>query len=511
MVTVLVADYAAWYVQMVPIKTLLQDAPSLFSPIDAWVAGVAPTIGFEEDKVRFLLCMCFSLLAAVLHRELPDSPSLKHLYSTCLGLLFACFSFRAEAMHSLITAIVTYGIVCVFGARSFGPVLALAFNLFYMFACHLHQQLSNWGSYTLDFTAIQMMLTIKLTMFAYNVYDRSRGSKASKTQQQWSCQLPSMLEFLGFCYFFGGLLAGPAFEFVDYIAFTNLSLYNDSSRPSRGALLAASCKKLAIAAIMGGLLVAAGSYSPHWAVCAYGDNSCDATGGVSAGFLALPLWARIGYMWLSVSLCRPSYYFAWTLADAACTLCGLAYNGVSEDGRPKFDRVTNCDVLDFEFGQSFRTVLAGWNKGTNRWLRHYVYERLVDAGYNRGLATHGTFILSAFWHGFYPGYYITFLFGSVITNIARDLRTWLRPIFVDDSGKTPLWYNAAGMLGCSFAVNMACIAFVILDLPRSMAIFKSLYFLPYVLIAAVYFIANRQAVAAARAKKKAAQADKKTE
>jgi len=30
-----------------------------------------------------------------------------------------------------------------------------------------------------------------------------------------------------------------------------------------------------------------------------------------------------------------------------------------------------------------------------------------------------TYTLSAFWHGFYPGYYVTFLTGSLFTNSAR--------------------------------------------------------------------------------------------
>lgn len=30
-----------------------------------------------------------------------------------------------------------------------------------------------------------------------------------------------------------------------------------------------------------------------------------------------------------------------------------------------------------------------------------------------------TYTLSAFWHGFYPGYYVTFLTGALFTNSAR--------------------------------------------------------------------------------------------
>lgn len=55
--------------------------------------------------------------------------------------------------------------------------------------------------------------------------------------------------------------------------------------------------------------------------------------------------------------------------------------------------------------------------GTNLWLRLIVYER-VPKKYGTLL----TFSLSALWHGFYPGYYLTFISGSLIVTAARTVR-----------------------------------------------------------------------------------------
>lgn len=52
--------------------------------------------------------------------------------------------------------------------------------------------------------------------------------------------------------------------------------------------------------------------------------------------------------------------------------------------------------------------------GTNRWLRNIVYER-VPKKYGTIL----TFSLSALWHGFYPGYYLTFASGALFVMAAR--------------------------------------------------------------------------------------------
>ncbi len=35
--------------------------------------------------------------------------------------------------------------------------------------------------------------------------------------------------------------------------------------------------------------------------------------------------------------------------------------------------------------------------------RYYIYDRLAEARWNQGTAANLAFLVSAFWHGFYPG------------------------------------------------------------------------------------------------------------
>lgn len=67
-----------------------------------------------------------------------------------------------------------------------------------------------------------------------------------------------------------------------------------------------------------------------------------------------------------------------------------------------------------QFATNFRDGINSWNLATNRWLRHVVYER-VPKRYGTVL----TFGLSAVWHGFYPGYYLTFASGALMVMAAR--------------------------------------------------------------------------------------------
>ena len=63
---------------------------------------------------------------------------------------------------------------------------------------------------------------------------------------------------------------------------------------------------------------------------------------------------------------------------------------------------------------NLKVLLDNWNKMTTQWLRLIVYER-----YNNSMVV---FLFSACWHGFYAGYYLTFLFGGLFIYVARTVR-----------------------------------------------------------------------------------------
>ena len=67
--------------------------------------------------------------------------------------------------------------------------------------------------------------------------------------------------------------------------------------------------------------------------------------------------------------------------------------------------------LLFKGSGSLKVLLDNWNIATVRWLRYSVYERLYS--------TTAVFTVSAFWHGFYPGYYLMFFSFAMATPAAR--------------------------------------------------------------------------------------------
>lgn len=105
------------------------------------------------------------------------------------------------------------------------------------------------------------------------------------------------------------------------------------------------------------------------------------------------------------------YYVAWKLTDSALTISGISY----DDKTKTFDNIQSVGIWNIEFGDSPKTMIDSWNHQTAVWLKHYVYE-WCPKKYG---PTFVTFMVSAFWHGFYPNYYWFFFNAFLLTESSR--------------------------------------------------------------------------------------------
>jgi lysophospholipid acyltransferase 1/2 len=131
--------------------------------------------------------------------------------------------------------------------------------------------------------------------------------------------------------------------------------------------------------------------------------------------LSQALWYRFVYFYLSANSRRLYYYTAWTLSDAVHNASGFGFNGLDESGKPKWDLLNNVNIFALETATNIKGIIDNWHIQTSQWLRVIAFERLPSG------KTLGVFVLSAFWHGFYPGYYITFLMGACLVYIGRGV------------------------------------------------------------------------------------------
>jgi lysophospholipid acyltransferase len=100
--------------------------------------------------------------------------------------------------------------------------------------------------------------------------------------------------------------------------------------------------------------------------------------------------------------------------------------------------------------------------------------------------------VSAFWHGFYPGYYFAFALASFEIDIFRQLRGRFRPLFTTeaDVGIYPQKhiYDFVGWVLATVSFNFGLAFFVGLSLERAWIICQNFYFLPFIAPIVVYGI-----------------------
>jgi len=421
--------------------------------------------------------------AALIFRQLPKSiPSLKHIFSIVLSIGFITFCLGPYAwIHSFVSSLVTYFLLAVL-PHGVAHKVAFSWALGYMFISHLYRQYTDYMGWTLDFTTMQMVLTIKLTSFAFNYYDGNCPvEKLSEEQKKRSIKtLPPLLEYFGFVYFFCSFMAGPAIEITEYQNFINYSMFADKNCQGRipsawGPAFWAFLNAIAYLPLM----ILSGKFPIVYLL--------------SDAFRAAPFWEQAARLYLHPTLCRMKYYFGWNLAEGACILSGIGYNGVDKNGKSRWDRCRNVFVTRVECAPNIRSVTTFWNLKTGDWLKNYVYLRITPEGAKPTFfSTFATYAVSAFWHGFYPGYYSFFLLAAVYTEAAKDLRRVLRPFFVtaDDKPKYPIkhFYDAATIATTSWFLNYAGASFLLLSFERAWTLYGSLMFFGHVIPIAVLLV-----------------------
>ena len=279
---------------------------------------------------------------------------------------------------------------------------------------HIKRMLENYGGYEMDLTLVLMQQLIRVTYFAWAVHDRhlpaeqlpesSRGRVISKD--------PSLLEFLAYNFNFLGMLC-PSPDYFDYSQFIE--------QTGNYAVVPLKPKSHLKAALKAVFCVV------FYVLCSQLLPSPDDM--ISDEMMAKVLRAHqnfpLRFLLLNFAIVgfRSRYYVAWLLSQVAIDLAGLSFNQATGE----FDKYEAARPWDVEWTHwdAKKRVLVGsgqqvWNMGTQRWLKMTFYERM-EARLGKSRAALYTFILSSFWHGFYPSYYLAFFMFHVTSEVQRVL------------------------------------------------------------------------------------------
>ncbi|KAM9934887.1 hypothetical protein OXX80_005518 [Metschnikowia pulcherrima] len=454
----------------------------MLSKLQEAISALSAAAGIDEASFKVLFCTLLSFPFSWVFKRLPDQRyTLKNSYVIGVSAfyIFGILNLRSGLVTLLLSSTGCYFITRYLRTSSM-PWVNFLFLMSHLAYSHFSTQFfKTYDSKVIDITGAQMVMVMKLSAFGWNVYDGKRKTSPSDyTQSRAIKKHPNILPYFGYVFFYPSLLTGPAFDYVDYDKFIHGSLFDDvpdQKRPGKRKRRIPRSGLQALSKTLQGLFWAGLCLqAPKWVTL---DHVFSKSFVSEHGF-----FYRIFYLWVLGVSHRLKYYTIWQIAEGACILCGIGYNGYDEETKTfKWNRVQNIDPWSFETGQNVHRCLEVWNMNTNKWLKHYVYTRIARPGKKPGFkSTLFTFATSAFWHGTRPGYYLTFVLGAFIQTIGKIYRRNFRPMFMEADGKTPKPSKRLYDIVCYFVTQLTfgfvCQPFVILDFRQSLYCWMTVYF-----------------------------------
>ncbi|CAD8184844.1 unnamed protein product [Paramecium octaurelia] len=371
-----------------------------------WLGGL---IGLPEDQARMVFGFIITIPLGFLFKSL-KSAKLRKYFGLTIGLLLSYMLYQEKLISVIIQNIIVYEMTKRITLNKIGIKAKWVFyeTLIYVAVHHIYRQYTDYGGWKLDITTILMMNTVKWTSFAYNFEDGLRkDEELNSDQQERKLQkMPSYTDYFGYMFFFCGCLAGPSFDYYDYDIFikrTNVyekipSTFWETFRLFRNALIYSFF-----------IVVVYPRWSLESLMSAEYDEAC--------------LLYKILWLNLTITLHRTKYVSGWLFSESGLAAAGFTYNG-KQDGKDKWLRIRSIDpTIDLTTNPKDKIEL--WNISVQVWLKKYVYLRVYPESVLKSSPAKSqkaqliTFAVSAFWHGFYPGYYISFFHWNLIGMINK--------------------------------------------------------------------------------------------
>ncbi|XP_004515799.1 lysophospholipid acyltransferase 1 [Cicer arietinum] len=439
--------------------------------------SMAASIGVSIPVLRFLICFVATIPLSFLCRFVPGRLP-KHFYSAAVGVVLSYLSFGFSSnLHFLVPMLLGYASMLLYRPRCGIVTFFLGFG--YLIGCHVYYMSGDaWKEGGIDATGALMVLTLKVISCAINYNDGMLKEDGLREAQKKNrlIQLPTLIEYVGYCLCCGSHFAGPVFEMKDYLDWTEeKGIWSSGAKGPKPSPYGATIRALLQAGVCMGLYL---KLVPYFPLSKFTDPS----------YHEWCFLKKLGYQYMSGFTARWKYYFIWSISEASIIISGLGFSGWTDSSppKPRWDRAKNVDILGVELAKSAVVIPAVWNIQVSTWLRHYVYERLIQTGKKPGfLQLLATQTVSAIWHGLYPGYIIFFVQSALMIAGSRVIYRWQQAV----PPTMALVKNALVFTNFAYTLlvlNYSSVGFMVLSLHETLASYGSVYFvgtiLPIVII-----------------------------
>lgn len=363
------------------------------------IAYIADLIDIPYDQILLVVSVGASFPLGLINHCISNR-TIRLWYGFIFGVLLQYSLYGSGIIHAFIAALFTYIFITYFG-RKHSAFYVFFFTFAYLSCMHLYRMIVLYGQWTADdTTSIYMMSICKYSSLAFAYEDGAKEDSELKNKHSIQYKIktaPSLLEVLSFAYFYPSACIGPSFEFKDFIDFINFEgCYKNL--PIKHTIIT-GLKEYLYALLM---MAFYGGLKPRIPLEYVGSIEY---GNRNAIY-------KYAYLTIAMAVHRAKFYSGWLLSYAGFIMSGIAYT--ENDGKDiSYIKGKYGSIRDCEFGINIKTKITSWNNTVSLWLRYSWFLRLINVQHklfynNKKLASLLTFMMSAFWHGFYPTYYVFF-------------------------------------------------------------------------------------------------------
>ena len=281
--------------------------------------------------------------------------------------------YGINAFHSVFGTIASYYFVYFFG-RKISPFYLLVASLAHLSILNIRRMILDFGGWAIDdITTIFMVKVAKYSSFAFSYSDGGKDINTIRSAHQKQSRIqnmPSLLEYASYIYFYPTAITGPFIEYMDFINFIDKKDCYSNLTSHLLYIFSEGIPKIFIAIFFIIFFVFVGDKYPMSAV------------GTAEFRENYPKWwMRFLYMYVCGPVGRSKYYIAWALTYSSLIFSGMAYGEtiVKDKVFPNVEKGSYGKILYNEFGLVPRLKLVYWNMSIHIWLKYNVYTRVLGS------------------------------------------------------------------------------------------------------------------------------------
>ncbi|XP_039191005.1 lysophospholipid acyltransferase 7-like isoform X3 [Crotalus tigris] len=432
----------------------------------------------SPDEIVYLAVLLISIPVGFLFKKVGSKT--KKYGAAFVGLALILVTCQIHILHSLITILGTWLIINISPRTCHHLTLGWTFSYLLFFRTVTY---FNYPEPTPFTNAVQLLLTLKLLSLAIEVQELIQAKKQEVTTFTKTpmigavLQKPGLVEILCYCYCYVGLMTGPFYRYRTYHDW--LSQIEPSVIPSWRPMLSRS----RMIPIFGIFFLIVSHFFPLDYVR-------------SNAFYERGLPFRIFYMVPIFFVFRMRFYVAWLCAECACIAAAFGAYPVtaksrsgggptveyeplsrrSADGEASsvaydYETIKNIDPHGADFCVKVKDGMRYWNMTVQWWLAQYIYKSAPFHSYV--LRSAWTMLISAYWHGIHPGYYLSFLTIPLCLAAEGAMESgFLRHLSL--SGR--LWGDWIQWFLKMRAYDYMCMGFVLLTFEDTIHYWSSVYY-----------------------------------